>query len=88
MQEIIGGLSALGPVLEKLGVAGVLILALIYLWKENQRLKDELLKLYKERDSYRMSFERCKGTVQLLRQKAGLQIDLDVHEPEPEPPTL
>lgn len=81
MQELFGALSQLGPFLEKLGVVGVLVFIVYYQWRENTRLKTELIGVYRERDDARVKYERCRGVVQMLQVKAGQVVDTRLDDP-------
>lgn len=85
MQEIIGALQTLGPVLEKIGVAGVLAAALVYLWRENAKLKKELRATYRSRARWRDAFAKQKGVIDLLNFKIKGDVEVTaVPEPDDE----
>lgn len=65
-------IQALIPIVEKLGVAGVLCFACWYLWAENRRLKRDLAKVYRLRDKWRTGFTILK----VAADGANLKVDL------------
>lgn len=70
--ELLTQLPQLSAIVEKLGVIGVLLIAVGWLVFERMRLMKELVKTYKQRDRARMTEVRYKGALDV----ANLKVDV------------
>ena len=61
--DAISALSALAPLIEKLGVIGLLLIGIGWLAFERVRLMRDLTKAYRQRDRWRIAYTKCKGAL-------------------------
>lgn len=64
MDAILGALPQLVDVVQKGGVAGILILISAVLGYEVLRLRKDLSKTYHQRDKWRLAFVKCKAALE------------------------
>ena len=70
--EFIQALPQLQSIIEKLGVVGLLIIALGWLSYERVRLLKEATACYKSREKWRVAYAKCKAALEA----ANIKIDL------------
>lgn len=72
MQELAGLVPTLVEVVSKLGVVGLLLVAMYFLVKELLRVRKELAGVYKKRDGWRLAYTICRGACD----QANIKVDL------------
>lgn len=72
--DAISALPALAGLIEKLGVIGLLLIAVVWLVYERMRLMKELQKVYRERDRWRLATVKYKAACDA--QTPPLRVDL------------
>lgn len=61
--DLIGSLPQLAALIEKLGVIGVLLIAVAWLVYERLRLVKQGMRTYRQRDRWRQISERYRGAI-------------------------
>ena len=72
MADLIASIPEFAGLIEKAGVIGLLLIVLAVMGKEMYRLRIELTKTYKQRDTYRMGYALCKQACDV----ANIKVDL------------
>jgi hypothetical protein len=61
MQDLTTLVSAIAPLTEKLGIIGLLFIAIYFLVREVLRMRKELAALRSLRDKYRIAYVKCRA---------------------------
>lgn len=79
MQELVTALPALSGLIEKGGIIGVLLIACgVLVWeirrgrRREHEFRNEMAKVYGQRDKWRIAFVKCKAALDA----AGVKVDL------------
>ena len=75
MQDLTTLVSAIAPLTEKLGIIGILIMAIYFLVREVLRMRKEIAALRSLRDKYRIAYVNCRAAAAAA--DPPIKVDMD-----------